>query len=322
MQIVLPGALPDPGTARELIAHVQKTAPTLTRWMRQGHARVIACDTARAACTPYEQWLLRARGFAPRAGQNLSCGLGPLLHARDAAGTDAPAPGGADPVWLAELVHIAPSRDGAALLPARDLAITPDQSLALFDAAQRVLAESGFTARRTGIERWRILPQDTATLPASVSPSLVGITSVNDWWPQDAATRPWRRLVNELQMLWFDHPVNRARAAHGLRAVNSVWVFGGGAGDQFHETADSPPAQTHAQLAPSHATRDWGGWLAALADLEKNVFEPLARQNAAPALVLIGRDRLVELTPGALRKLMARLPGGRDAWRTWWSPPN
>ena len=57
--------------------------------------------------------------------------------------------------------------------------------------------------------------------------------------------RPWRRnlreclpggrdavrvraLVNELQMLLHEHPVNERRAARGLPAVNSVWLWGAG----------------------------------------------------------------------------------------------
>lgn len=35
-------------------------------------------------------------------------------------------------------------------------------------------------------------------------------------------------LVNELQMLLHEHPVNEARAARGLAAVNSLWLWGFG----------------------------------------------------------------------------------------------
>src|SRR3546814_1835718 len=59
------------------------------------------------------------------------------------------------------------------------------------------------------------------------SPALVATSSVNDWWPQDLAARPWRRLVNEVQMLWYEHPVNQERYKQGLVPINSVWLFGG-----------------------------------------------------------------------------------------------
>jgi len=313
MQIVLPGALPDPGEARELAAHLPKAAPTLARWLGQGQARVFPADPARACCTPYEQWRLRARGFVPREGQPSSAGLGPLLAGNpDAAGDE--------PVWLAELVHIAPSRDGAALLPARDLAIEPDQSVALFDAAQTLLPGSGFAMHRAGVDHWRVIPDDAATLPPSVSPTLVGLTSVNDWWPQDTATRPWRRLANELQMLWFDHPVNQERTRLGLPDVNSLWVFGGASAKQFPRGMSTPDPQTCPELLDPHARHDWGRWLATLGELEARVFAPMARHGTTPDLVLTGRERYVELRQGALGRLRHWLPGGANTWRNWWSP--
>src|SRR3546814_1649888 len=69
----------------------------------------------------------------------------------------------------------------------------------------------------------------------------------------------------ELQMLWFDHPVNQARTENGLPAINSLWVFGGASRDQFHKKnnksgtePDPASAQTHFDLATPHAKHDWG----------------------------------------------------------------
>lgn len=38
----------------------------------------------------------------------------------------------------------------------------------------------------------------------------------------------WRKLLNEVQMLLFHHPVNQVREQRGEPAINSVWVWGGG----------------------------------------------------------------------------------------------
>ncbi len=43
-----------------------------------------------------------------------------------------------------------------------------------------------------------------------------------------AATRLLRRLQNEAQMLFYDHPVHDARAAERQAAVNSIWFHGAG----------------------------------------------------------------------------------------------
>src|SRR5690606_33732078 len=254
MRIVLPGALPDPREARELTAYLQKTAPTLLGWLQQARARSIGADPARSGCTPYEQWQLLSHGFSPENEQNFATGLGPLW-AQDVAEQD-------QPVWLTQLVHVAPSRDGAALLPASELAITPEQSVALFDSVQALFSEVGFTLQPSDTCHWRIVLPD-GYAPASASPSLVSITSVNDWWPQDMASRPWRRLVNEVQMLWFDHPVNQARFEQGLLPVNSLWLFGGARANQLGVAEALQHTQTHSDLQEFSIKHDWGGWLAA-----------------------------------------------------------
>src|SRR5690606_20678364 len=219
-------------------------------------------------------------------------GLGPLW-AQDVAEQD-------QPVWLTELVHVSPSRDGAALLPASELAITPDQSVALFESVQTLFSEAGFELAPSGTRHWRItLPAGYA--PTSASPALVSITSVNDWWPQDMAARPWRRLVNEVQMLWFDHPVNQARYQQGLVPINSLWLFGGARADQLAFATLQQNTQVYSDLQEFGVKRDWGGWLAALGQLETRVFAPLAG-GSPPNLVLIGSDRIVELSSGTLSR--------------------
>lgn len=324
MQIVLPGALPDPREARELTPYLLKAAPTLARWLQQGHAAVQTTNPAETGCTPYEQWLLGALGFKPGAGQNLSSGLGPLWLNNSAPSDDRlpePPVKSDQIIWLTELVHVSPSRDGAALLPARELAISTDQSVALFESAQRLFEGTGFALHHTGAERWRIdIPKDFA--PLCASPLLVSITSVNDWWPQDIAARPWRRLINELQMLWFESPVNQTRAAQGLAPINSLWLFGGAAANQFLDKHPRKEAKTYdALLAPS-LKHDWGSWVAVLTELETRIFEPMAQRKITPEIVLIGRERIVELKPTALGRWARWLPGNNQTWSKWWSPQN
>jgi hypothetical protein len=52
-----------------------------------------------------------------------------------------------------------------------------------------------------------------------------------DWWmphdtdEQDVAKR-WRKLQNEIQMLWHIDSVNEARQENGLPSINSIWISG------------------------------------------------------------------------------------------------
>lgn len=52
---------------------------------------------------------------------------------------------------------------------------------------------------------------------------------------------PWRRALNEAQMLLHQHPINRQREAAGLPTVNSLWPWGGGALSHLPHRPTQPP---------------------------------------------------------------------------------
>lgn len=301
MHIVIPGAWPDPEVAAELATHLAQRAPTLAGWLARGKAETCPSPAAQTWCTPLEHWLLGMRGFEAAQTEHISAGLGPL---RGEAGD-------AEPVWLAELVHMAPSRDGAALLPAAGLDITPEQSASLLRTAREHLDDSGLELEYLRADTWRVRWPQPVQL-ACASPALVAVSAVNDWWPQDAAARPWRRLVNTLQMAWFEHPVNQARAQAGQAPVNSLWLYGGGRASQLTR----PPLADmtlETALWDRAVAQDWGGWIETLADLETRCFAPRAQQR--PTLVLTGRDRyaVVPVAGGWLARWRTQ------DWRRWWS---
>lgn len=309
MQIVLPGALPDAAIAGQLASHIEEMAPRFAGWLASAHAQTTQAAPETTLCTPYEFWLLKRYGFQADAGGRASAGLGALRARQTGANVAAD-----HPLWLAQLVHVAPAREGAALIPASELEITPDENAALFESARESFADAGFSAEPFDTMHWRLkLPAGYA--PECASPDLVSITSVNDWWSQDAAGRPWRRLVNELQMIWFDHPVNQAREARGLRPVNSLWLYGGAAPSRLAAAIDAGTLKVIRSLHGPALVQDWGSWLAELERLEKYEFPALAD---ATGLVLTGQDRIVELTP-AKPGFFDRLLGRKQDWRRWWS---
>jgi hypothetical protein len=153
----------------------------------------------------------------------------------------------------------------------------------------------------------------------SVSPKLVAHTRVNDWWPQDTASRPWRQLVNELQMTWHEHPVNRARNEAGQAAVNSIWLFGGATTNQLKPRENAPTMQWHDDLLESFLAQDWGQWIQQLEQLS-SVLLNATNQTKSADFVLLGEDRVVSLRPSLVSRFRAQLPGQATHWRNWWSP--
>ncbi len=313
MQIVINGALPEPAIARELIKHLAQTAPNLVQLMGQGKGTLSVREPALELCTPEQSWLLKAHGFTAHQAQHLSAGLGPLrlrqLKQIHSIGPD-------EAVWLAELVHIAPSREGAMLLPAAQLALTESYSRALLDAIYPYLDGTGFDFEYVSPELWRVIPPTDFTVDAA-SPELVSQSNLNNWWKQDVQTRPWRRLTNEFQMLAFSLPDNQEREQAGLPTVNSLWLFGGATCNQL----GPEPAQMRIidDLQDSLMRQDWGLWLEQLAQLDRTVLAPLAA-GPAPELVLTGSDRYAHIGPPSRRIWPMSLFKQTSNWSQWWSP--
>ena len=317
MLIVLPGALPDSSIASELARHLPQRAPTLHAWLAMGRARSAPHDSHARGCTPYEAWQLEQAGYAEQPGLPWGAGLGPLL-AGDQACRDGQA------VWLGELAHLALGTDRAILLPADQIDLDADESGALFEAARPLFQDTGFAAEPLDTHRWRLrLP--AGLQPATASPSAVAGQPLDAWWQQDAATRPWRRLLNEIQMAWHEHPVNEARAARGAAPVNALWLYGGAR--PWPAPAAPRPAQVFDGLLAPLAAGDWAAWLESLEELDRKHLAPLAQGKyllPAPGteVLLLGADRQTRLSFKPRSGLLRWLPPVKNnAWNTWWSRP-
>ena len=322
MLIVIPGALPSLPVAAELARLLAQRAPVLHGWLQAATAQVETFDTRAQGCTPFEAWQLEQAGYRPAAGTPIGAGLGPLL-----AG---PAVTDDQPVWLAELAHLSLGTDQATLVDPDLMDIHEDEAQALLLAARPSIEGAGFGVTALAPQRWRLaLPDDVQ--PRTASPTAVAGRPLRDWWSQDAAMRPWRRLVNEIQMAWYEHPANENRAARGLPPINALWLYGGAAtwpgataaGHVITEAAATPHLFT--TLDAAHRAQDWAAWLDALTQLDTQHLRPLAGASGLPTqpvqLVLLGADRRATLTLQPRNRLLAWLPAPKKNWNTWWSRP-
>ncbi|MCH4589211.1 hypothetical protein [Achromobacter xylosoxidans] len=311
MLIVIPGALPALPVAAELAKLLPQRAPTLHRWLQAGSARVQADEIRTQGCTAFEAWQLRRAGYTPEAGLLPGAGLGPLL----AAGQ--PADG---PVWLAELVHLALGTDQATLLDPALMELRDDETAALLDTARPLFEDTGFAVQALSASRWRLRLPD-GLRPQTASPLAVAGQRLNDWWRQDAETRPWRRLLNEIQMSWHEHPANEARAARGLPPVNALWLYGGGTPWTMRPAG---PEQVMTELDAAQRAGDWAAWLDALAALDRRLQAlagPKGLPDAPAELLLLGDDRSATLTLKPRGGLLGLLPAPKKNWSAWWSHP-
>lgn len=305
MLIVILGALPALPVAAELAKRLPLRAPALHRWLQGSAARIEPHDLRAQGCTAFESWQLRRAGYTPEPGLLPGAGLGPLLA------TDL---GGDEPVWLAELVHLALGTDQATLLDPTLMDLRDDETAALLDRARPLFEDTGFAVEPLSAARWRLRLPD-GLRPATASPLAVAGQRLNDWWRQDAATRPWRRLFNDIQMSWHEHPVNKARAARGLPPVNALWLYGGGTPWAMRPAG---PERILTDLVGPQRAGDWAAWLDALAVLDARL---QALADAPAELLLLGDDRSATLTPKPRGGLLGWLPAPKKNWNVWWSHP-
>ena len=128
-------------------------------WLQAGAARAEPYLRAHGC----EAWQLRRAGHRPEAGLPLGAGLGLLMQ-------DQPQDG--EPVWLAELAHLALGADQAMLADPDQMDLRAEESAALYDTVRPLFDGTGFAAEPLDARRWRLrLPEGLR--PATASPLAV-----------------------------------------------------------------------------------------------------------------------------------------------------
>lgn len=135
---------------------------------------------------------------------------------------------GTDPgqeYWLrADPVHIRIARDQLILNEITDLTGEEASQLA------RTLAEhfgDDFSPVILKSGAWVMSATHHANMATTPLSRAIG-QHIDPLLPRGTDAMHWKKLLNEIQMLLFDHPVNQAREAKGLPTANSVWLWGGG----------------------------------------------------------------------------------------------
>lgn len=138
----------------------------------------------------------------------------------------------------AEPVHLLTAIDHLQLAAPVPQPLEPAESAELIDTLNRHLAGSGFRLHARPRSGWlcECPPGLEFTVP---EPAAAIGRNLRELLPSGRDGARIRSLVNELQMVLHEHPVNGRRAAAGRATVNSVWLWGAGvAGSPRGTTAD------------------------------------------------------------------------------------
>lgn len=161
-------------------------------------------------------------------------------------------------------------------IPMHDL--PPTESDTLLSAMRPFFAEDGITLHPDEAGRWLAHGEVFEGL-ATASPDRVLGRNLVAWMPDAAQARGLIRLISEMQMLLYNHPVNDAREARGTLPVNAIWFSGSGS---LPRTRDTPTHSPHTGLStqrPDVPTvvntlrdtalrEDWSSWASAWQTLD------------------------------------------------------
>lgn len=250
--------------------------------------------------------------------------------------------------WRADPVYFRPDLHGVFLADARMLAVEPAEARALAEAFNQTFASDGLQLDALRPDRWYLrLPADPGVRTHSLE-SAIG-RDIRALLPYGPAKQRWHTLLTEAQMLFHNHPVNRAREDRNQPLISGLWPWGGGrcpagarppaAGLYAHDPLARGLARlANAAVAPLPATAaDWReasasetdsltlldttrfdpldddleAWLGNIADLERDWFEPCRR------LLQTGSLAALHLYPGNGRRYAVSKTA---RWRFWQRP--
>jgi hypothetical protein len=169
--------------------------------------------------------------------------------------------------WLrADPVHLVLQRDSFSLSEPVPMLMTTEHAQLLMATLNSHFLSEGLEFIQ-GNSSWYLRLADDAQVQTNLPSVAIG-KNIHGYMPQGAYAAKWRSMLNEVQMLLFEHPVNQLRESQGNLAVNSIWLSGGGyLPNQFNVQdvelilTDSPLSQGLAKLAginwqkiPSDAT--------------------------------------------------------------------
>ena len=128
--------------------------------------------------------------------------------------------------YRAAPTHLRPDRDRLLLFAGDALNPPAGEAENICNDFNGLFAEDGLSLQVHDGE-WLLI---TESAPGPDLPPLSAVAGryLDTVIPNDAEARPWRKLLNEVQMFLHDHPVNAARQSRGELPVNGLWFWGGG----------------------------------------------------------------------------------------------
>ncbi|PZQ19556.1 MAG: phosphoglycerate mutase [Rhodanobacter denitrificans] len=195
---------------RHCAASAEVAGGVLAGWIARGDAHAPAEPGTIAAIRSLAEW--------PGTGLP-SAALTRTLDASDAA----------EGAWLrADPCYVRPDLTTVRLLASGELGQSAEETAALLQALKPLFGDSGVPIDAPTPSRWYLAGSAGTDFPDCPPPEEILGDDLKLHWPQGAAGKRWRLLLNEAQVVLHNHPVNAARIARGAVPINSLWFWGAG----------------------------------------------------------------------------------------------
>jgi hypothetical protein len=296
LDILIPFGLPPTEMSKDLLRELK--TPSLGMLLARSSSITESELDPFSRSLPHEAWLANRLGLSNGTDSVGFPFAGPMMHSLGLA----PESG----YWfILQPAHFHVARDHIVLSDPRKLVLNDEESRTLFDSIRPLFEESGKTLAYGNARTWFMRADDWADLQTS-TPEATSGHNIDIWMPKGSSARAWRKLLNEVQMLWHAHPLNEEREYAGRQPINSLWLWGGAAAGTYaaqHSYAQivNAPDWAQAQGTPvisaeaaallnTSASRslavlsdpmvpalaqDWSAWLEMMQTLEKNWFSAL-----------------------------------------------
>lgn len=214
--LALPGALL-PSTIhfnqrQALLADL--SLPKLTKILGRAHSSPSPLLDQSTFISPIENWL--ARCFSVPQGV-----IAPYTALLDHMDLPPSA------VWLLQPIHLHIARDHLVLTDPDLLTLTADEAHSLLASIQPLLTELGAQVYPKHPQLWYLTHTSWNSLNTATLSAALG-QNIHLYLPHGRDGILWKRIMNEIQMIWHTHPINELRETKQMLRVNSLWLYGGG----------------------------------------------------------------------------------------------
>jgi len=216
VHLVVPELFPDPERGDAELS--QTRADALEILIARGRSKSVAG-------VGLEAWLLDA--FAVAKQSDWPAAPYSLL-------ADGGQPG--DAWWLrADPVSLSAGRDSVLLSDAVRFDVSRDEAASLVSSLNAHFASAGIAFHPQQSGRWYARTEFDPGMTAPPLAEVRGQATI-EFLPAGPEGGRWRSILNEIQMVLHEHPINAAREARGAATVNGLWLWGAG------RMADTPRA--------------------------------------------------------------------------------